>query len=262
MVWLANWCFVRGQNLLFPHAFYYSIRGPRFDERPPDVGPNSDWWTNYKSYADACSWLSWLNTDSRQVCELAILGEATYLPDKSAKICFQHQLDFNYLEIRHLWESARIDKEGVHIAGMNYKAIILDSLSYLPAEAKPFLRRLAKNDRLIVLGNHDYGKVLKGANVVGSPDKMINAVIKNINPDIRLNPASENIRYRHVVKENADYYILFNEEESPLKISFKSSSSGKFTCINPYTSEVYSIVGDEPVSFGPYELKVIKISKE
>jgi hypothetical protein len=22
MEWLANWCFVRGQNLLYPHAFY------------------------------------------------------------------------------------------------------------------------------------------------------------------------------------------------------------------------------------------------
>ncbi|HSL86720.1 MAG TPA: hypothetical protein VK861_07275, partial [Bacteroidales bacterium] len=39
--WLAAWCFVRGHNLLIPHAFYYSIRGPRIDERPPDVGPNA-----------------------------------------------------------------------------------------------------------------------------------------------------------------------------------------------------------------------------
>ena len=112
MEWLANWCFVRGQNFLIPHAFYYSIRGPRFDERPPDVGPNAEWWNNYKPYADACRRLSWLNTDSRQVCELAILGEATWLPDKAAKICFQHQRDFNYLEIRHLWEDAKIDAKG------------------------------------------------------------------------------------------------------------------------------------------------------
>ncbi len=61
MVWLANWCFVRGQNLLIPHAYYYSIRGPRFDERPPDVGPNSLWWKDYKPFADACRRLSWLN---------------------------------------------------------------------------------------------------------------------------------------------------------------------------------------------------------
>ena len=87
MGWLADWCFVRGQNFLIPHAFFYSIRGPRFDERPPDVGPNASWWNKYKEYADGCRRLSWLNTDSKQVCHLAILCEATFLPDKSAKIC-------------------------------------------------------------------------------------------------------------------------------------------------------------------------------
>jgi len=62
----------------------------------------------YREYADACRRLSWLNTDSKQVCDLAILCEASYLPDKSAKTCYQHQLDFNYLEIRHLWEDAKL----------------------------------------------------------------------------------------------------------------------------------------------------------
>ncbi len=36
--WLANWCFVRGHNLLYPHAFYYSIRGPRRDAAPAGRG--------------------------------------------------------------------------------------------------------------------------------------------------------------------------------------------------------------------------------
>ena len=63
MVWLANWCLVRGVNLLYPHAFYYSVRGARRDERPPDVGPHAAWWARYPEYADACRRLCWLNTD-------------------------------------------------------------------------------------------------------------------------------------------------------------------------------------------------------
>ena len=105
-----------------PHAFYYSIRGPRYEERPPDVGPNAIWWDKYKPYADACRRLSWLNTDSHHVCELAILAEPSFLSTGAAKICFQNQRDFNYLEIRHLWEDAKIDSKGIHIAGMNYKS--------------------------------------------------------------------------------------------------------------------------------------------
>jgi hypothetical protein len=95
MQWLANWLLIRGCNLLVPHAFYYSVRGPRIDERPPDVGPNSPWWGQYKRFAAATDRLCWLNTDSRHVCELAILGLNDHLPWRSAKVCFQNQRDFN-----------------------------------------------------------------------------------------------------------------------------------------------------------------------
>src|SRR5690606_25674434 len=89
MQWIVDWCFVRGVNLLLPHAFYYSVRGPRFDERPPDVGPNSAWWNGYEKFADYCRRLCWLNTDSEHVCNVAILGEAARLPWRAAKVCFQ-----------------------------------------------------------------------------------------------------------------------------------------------------------------------------
>lgn len=260
MAWLANWCFVRGQNLLIPHAFYYSIRGPRFDERPPDVGPNAAWWKDYKQYADACRRLSWLNTDSRQVCNLAILCEATFLPDKSAKICFQNQRDFNYLEIVHLWEDAKVDRNGVHIAGMNYQALILDTLSYIPEKAKPILKRLAKSGRLIVSSDREYKEMFKDALVVKTTGDMIAEIDKNIKPDILLNPGSENIRYRHVVKNGYDYYILFNEEKTAVTTQIRLFVNGNCEWINPYTSEISISSKDEKITFSPYELKVLKIS--
>src|SRR5690606_35082627 len=125
MNWLADWCFVRGVNHIIPHAFYYSVRGIRRDERPPDVGPNSSWWDRFPQYAGRCRRRSWLNTHSRHICSLAILGAADHLPWAPAKLCFQHQYDFNYLEERHLWEDAAVDAGGVHLAGMHYEAVIL-----------------------------------------------------------------------------------------------------------------------------------------
>ena len=189
MVWLANWCFVRGHNLLFPHAFYYSIRGPRFDERPPDVGPNSTWWNKYKPFADGCRRLGWINTDSKQVCSLAILCEATWLPDKSAKICYQHQYDFNYLEIRHLWEDANVDESGIHIAGMDYKVLIIDSLSFMPEKAIPYLKKLSENGRLIIRKNSPYSKMFKGAHLFSTTEEALTAIKRLIQPDILLSPA-------------------------------------------------------------------------
>ena len=70
--WLALWLLVRGCNLLVPHALYYSIRGPRVDERPRDVGPNSPWWDRYVHFSDMVGKLCWLNTESEHVCTVAI----------------------------------------------------------------------------------------------------------------------------------------------------------------------------------------------
>jgi len=262
MEWLANWCFVRGQNFLIPHAFYYSVREPRLDERPPDVGPNATWWDDYKPYADACSRLSWLNTDSRQICELAILGEPTYLPTKAAKVFYQHQRDFNYLEIRHLWEDAEIDARGINIAGMHYSALVLDSLTYIPEKAIPKLETLVTNGRLIVWGNSQYSAMFKGVRVALSDEEMLAASDKLIKPDIILTPSSKNIRYRHILKGEDHFYLFFNEEESTVNTKFKLNQTGKYKWINPYTAEVNDVSSDYSVSLKPHELKVLWINSK
>jgi hypothetical protein len=257
MEWLAKWCFVRGQNLLFPHAFYYSIRGPRFDERPPDVGPNAEWWDNYKSFADACRRLSWLNTDSKQVCSLAILCEANMLPDKAAKACYMNQHDFNYLEISRLWEDASVDEKGIHIAGMNYEALIIDTLSSMPERAVPNLKKLAENSRLIIMKDSPYAGIFKGAKIVNSRDEIAGAAEKIIQPDLVLYPAAESIRYRHIMKDNFQYYIIFNEESAEVKTEIKLPGRGSSFWLNPYTAEATKATKDETVHFKPFELKIL-----
>ncbi len=259
MEWLANWCFVRGQNFLIPHAFYYSVRGPRLDERPPDVGPNAVWWDKYRPYADACSRLSWLNTDSKQVCETAILSEATWLPDRVAKICYQNQRDFNYLEIRHLWEDAIVDKDGLHLAGMHYRTLIVDSLSFIPERAKPAFRDLAVNGRLIVWKDSQYSTDFKGAKIVSSQTELVAEIDKLVKPDLILAPASSNLRYRHVLKGGDHYYILFNEEDTEFSTRLSVSAKGSYKWIDPKSALTNDFPSDNNVNFKPHELKILWI---
>jgi hypothetical protein len=262
MQWLAGWCFVRGQNFLIPHAFYYSVRGPRLEERPPDVGPNATWWNDYKLYADASRRLSWMNTDSKQVCDIAVLGEATWLPYRTPGILYRNQKDFNYLEIRHLWEDAKVDPKGIHIAGMDYKMLVLDSLSMIPDEAKTALKTLAQSGRLIIWKTTEYTSVFKGAVVVKNGVELIAAANKLTKPDIIVSPASESLRYRHVVKGGYDYYIIFNEEGSKVSGSILVSAKGNETgWINPYTAEASAYSSKATVEFQPHELKVLYIKK-
>ncbi|MEI6143760.1 MAG: glycosyl hydrolase, partial [Mariniphaga sp.] len=257
MVWLANWCFVRGQNLLYPHAFYYSVRGARFNERPPDVGPHAKWWDNYKSFADACRRLSWLNTDSRQVCEIAILGDANWLPDQAPKVCFQNQHDFNYLELNHLVSDAVTDADGVHLAGMNYKTVILDGLSNLPEKVVPVLHKLEETGRLIIYGDSPFLSVFPKAILAKNPEDLQTSIEKRIEPDLLLNPSSVNIRYRHVLKEGIHYYILFNEQETSVTTKVKIPLKGVQYWLDEITAVGQKAKIDEPIEFEPHELKIL-----
>src|SRR5262249_38660997 len=125
----ADWLMVRGVNLLIPHAFYYSVKGPRRDERPPQVGGvGCTWWDQFKPFADHARRLCWINTDSRHVCDIAILCDPDRCPSSVANVCFEHPYDFNYLDTVTFMEHATVDSDGIHIADMHYPAVIIDGL--------------------------------------------------------------------------------------------------------------------------------------
>jgi hypothetical protein len=247
MLWLANWCFVRGVNLLYPHAFYYSLRGPRRDERPPDVGPHAVWWPDYPRYADACRRLSWLNADSQHICHIAILGKAHRLPWRAAKVCFQRQRDFNYLEERHLWEGAVVDEDGVHLAGMTYRALILEEAP--DQRAAPAIQRLEQAGRVIHWQPH-------------FPEGELIARLDALAPvDIRVAEATPGLRVRHVLKEGVHYFFLFAEENRPMEITVILPATGVTLCYDPWRNDAAPFPADGRMLLGGHELRVIAMSQ-
>jgi len=223
MKWLANWLLVRGCNLLIPHAFYYSVRGPRIDERPPDVGAHSSWWHQYEPFALSTQRLCWLNTDSKHICKLAILGFNDYLPWRTAKICLQNQRDFNYLEARHLWEDARVDADGIHLASMHYQVLILEDD---PREkAKNAIDILAEAGRIIHLDE------------IISNQELIQAIDKLTPPNVQVTPAAPDLPVRHVLKAGKDYYLLFNEGDQDIELQLKLSVKGKQVLLDPLSGQ-------------------------
>jgi len=258
--WLANWCFVRGQNLLYPHAFYYSVRGPRRDERPPDVGPNARWWNRYRPYADACRRMCWVNTDSRQVCDIALLGDSQWLPDRCAKVLYQHQRDFNYLELRHLWEDAHVDDQGVHLAGMTYRAIVLDGLDQLPPQSLAPLKELGAVGRLILYQSPQHQEALPEARAATGNDQLLESVNRLIKPPaLSFDPPSLSLRSRHVVKGGRHVFLLFNEESAPVTTRLTSRLHGNWQWWEPATGEASAVDSNNEVTFDPYEMKLLSI---
>ncbi len=245
MKWLTNWLVVRGCNMLYPHAFYYSVRGPRIDERPPDVGPNSPWWGRYEPYADSCRRLCWLNTDSRHICGLAILGRNDSLPWRAAKVCFQHQRDFNYLEARHLWEDAQVSPAGIHIAGMHYRALIMEDEA--PEKAKSALQILDGAGRLI-----RWHEKMADAELIQQIDRLVLA-------DIGVSPSAPDLRARHVVKQGTHCYLLFNEGQEDMNVSLSLSVEGRRVLLDPETGKRRALDEGAVLKLSPHEMKVLMI---
>jgi hypothetical protein len=209
------------------------------------VGPNNTWWSQFKPFAQATSRLCWLNTDSRHVCGLAILGVNDYLPWRPAKVCFQHQRDFNYLEARHFWEDAQVDSEGIHLAGMHYRAVILEEEA--PAQAKAAIETLAKAGRVIRWSPNM------------SESALIQAVDKLVAPDVRVSPEAADLRVRHMRKGGQDYYLLFNEGEGDLELSLDLSAQGQRTLLNPETGAHERLPGGRPVKLARHAMRVLLV---
>lgn len=95
--WYTDWLAVRGVNLFIPHAFYYSIRGKRKDERPPDVGPHSIWWAHYEAWSTYWRRLSWLMTDIDLHAETAVLCRNRDLCPDTVRPLFERQIGFQYI---------------------------------------------------------------------------------------------------------------------------------------------------------------------
>jgi hypothetical protein len=262
MKWLVDWCFVRGVNMLIPHAFYYSIRGPRVDERPPDVGPNSPWWDQYRAFADYCKRMCWVNTNSQHVCNIAILCENHRLPWDAAKILYQNQRDFNYLEIRHLWEDAVLTEDGVQLSGMVYQAFVVDGFDRIPPRALSKLQVIAQAGQLIAWNCQPSGLQMDLALFPTRAADLLSLLENLAPPDIRTSSCQPDLRCRHVIKDGLHYYLFVNEGLQKLDTQVALTIAGSKTWIDPFRIE--TSLAEEPftLSLEPYTTKILAVDPD
>ncbi len=107
--WYTDWLGVRGVNLFIPHAFYYSVRGNRKDERPPDVGPNNIWWEHFDTVSTYIKRISYLMTDSQNTAKVCVMCENRNMPTDEIAWLYQNQIEFNYLPYNFVSEGAYRD---------------------------------------------------------------------------------------------------------------------------------------------------------
>lgn len=196
---VAWWLVLRGCNLLIPHAYFYSIRGPRIDECPPQLGPHSPWWNTpqLREFHDAARRLSWLNTDSTPQVSVAVVCQSGQLPLLVARTLFEHQVDFHYLEQPHLWQDAVVTPDGVTVGAQHYAAIIVDDHP-LDDRARIALQPLDHTGRLV---KHD----------PINPHQCLTALGQWVRPTVITSSPQPWLRARRVRKAGWEWVMLLNE---------------------------------------------------
>ena len=219
MKWFMDWLFVRGVNWLVPHAFYYSIDGPRrIGERPPDVGPHNIWWPHYHTIATYIKRMSWLMTGSANTARVAVLCEEDRLPWAIAKPLYERQIEFNYLEDRLLVSGACRAEEGrLEIGEQAYQVILVEDPAWLTT---PVADRLAafldQGGKVVVYNPKAVRMDLPGVHQIDDLTQLPAFLDGLMAPDVRLVPPSRSLRASHVVKEGYAFYLFTNEGETPI----------------------------------------------
>lgn len=218
MKWYLDWLFVRGVNLISPHAFYYSIEGKRLHERAPDVGPNNIWWPEYARFAQYIKRMSWVMTDSVNTTNLAVLCLADRLSWKLARPLFERQMEFNYLEEKLLQNDCVVEGGLLSIANQQYDTIILDEAAEFEAETWDRLGKFIDQGGTVVqlVGEGGINGPDVGQYRFDSLDQLIDRISDKLQNRPVFEPAAPSLRISHVIKDGIHLYVIVNEGEGAI----------------------------------------------
>lgn len=246
MKWYLDWLFVRGVNMISPHAFYYSIRGERRDERPPDVGPHNIWWSEYAQFSRYIKRMSWLMTDMRNNTEIAVLAGNAYLPWELVKPLYEQQIEFNYLEEDMLIHACEIKAGALVIEGYQYKTLLIDGNRQLSQECLSKLERFVHDGGLVIeMSKENAAPINIGQVRVDNPKEVVNELVNRLDKTIMIEPASAAIRISCVVKDDIHFYVLVNEGETRYEGVIQIRKHGLTEVWHPWTGECEAAWGEQ-----------------
>jgi hypothetical protein len=94
---------------------------------------------------------------------------------------------------------------------------------------------------------------------VKTPEALVAAIDRLVRPDVALQPASREIRYRHVTKAGRDFYLLFNEGDTPVSTRVTPSATGRATWLDPSSGQMAEAAANEPARFQAHQMRVLMV---
>ncbi|HET9222164.1 MAG TPA: glycosyl hydrolase, partial [Roseiflexaceae bacterium] len=212
--WLLDWHLARGTNLFYLHACFYSIRGRRAFESEPDLGIHNSWWPYFDRLANYLRRVCWLLADGQQICQIAVLTDSRHAAWSAAKLLYQSQLDFMYIDDDALGQ-ATIEAGRLAIGAQRFHAVICD-----PPDK-------AARETLVAFAG-------AGGLVLGDwrPETLIEELIAKLGRDVDW-PDAPDLRALHCHKEDRHLYLLINEGEQAIEGNLSLAATGALECWDP-----------------------------
>ena len=221
MKWLVDWHYSRGNNLLLPHAFYYSIRALRAYECEPDLGLHNAWYPYMHLIAGYGRRLQWLMQNSRACCDVGVVSNGANASWSAATVLMQSQIDFTYIDPRDV-AASRLLGGAMRIGASEFRALVVDcDIPLIPAVQKK-LAAFRKAGGCVV--NFRAGMNLRQA----LEQKHELDVMWDGSPDLRV---------LHIANHGGDFYLLFNEGEKAVAGSLKLKGHGGLELWDPMSGK-------------------------
>jgi hypothetical protein len=270
MKWYLDWLFVRGVNMVFPHAFFYSVEGEkRYGERPPDVGPNNIWWDEYPTIANYIRRMCWLNTDSVEQVDIAVLAEDDWLPWRSVRELYRHQTGFHYIPIDVFASGLCVPADGkTSMREQGYHVIVseknLDRDSAESSLVEKLGAHMACGGKVVMLAPFGEARSLPGVDYVDTPDEAALLARSFSRYAVSTIPHEPELRVSHVKKGDSHFLMLVNEGSAELRTNLLPPIQGSIERWDPWTGEIgqgeaASIDGSIPLRLGYRESAVFRI---
>jgi len=233
--WLLDWHLVRGNNLFYLHACFYSIRGRRAFESEPDLGIHNNWWPYFQIVADYVRRVCWLLTDGREICDVAILTDPYNAAWSAAERLYQSQIDFMYIDDQALAQ-ATIEAGRLAIGPHRFRAVICDPpATEHMSQATGRRSQVASSNllrpatSLILSAFSDAGGLVL---TNWRPETLVDALVTRLGRDVDW-PAAPNLRALHYHKHDRHFYLLVNEGEQAIEGALSLAASGALECWDP-----------------------------
>ncbi len=249
----VDYQYVRGVNLLVPHAFYSSIEGERDRECPPSEFYQNPYWKYFKYYSEYTNRASYILSQGKHRCHLALYYpihsmQAAYEPvncekvvqkdkefQKLALALLDHQLDYDIITKDNLLGADLLENGRMQIGEEDYGTLIISVDDYFSQEEVDKINEFAAGGGNVIFANglpERFAHLEEHPNVLWIKERLADKsytfarevltiqtfLMQNDQVDIYLPKHDPFVKYMHRSIEGKDFYFITNEEKLSKKV--------------------------------------------